>query len=59
MGRPAVRDGDVELLLALFAANPGSDCGAEFAEAVGRNLTKHRVRVRYREAAAAIAKMKE
>jgi hypothetical protein len=48
LGRPSVLDGDVERLLALRAANPGSDCRLEFMR--GTEASKPRARVRYRNA---------
>jgi hypothetical protein len=56
VGRPLVLEGDVELVLALREANPGSDCKAEFAKAIGRKISKHRVRARFREASREIAR---
>jgi hypothetical protein len=56
-GRPTVLDREVRILLALRAANPGSDCRVKFADAIGRGLGKHRIQVRYRQADNAISKM--
>jgi hypothetical protein len=48
LGRPSVLDGDVERLLALRAANPGSGCRREFERWTGAG--KQRARIRYRDA---------
>jgi hypothetical protein len=55
LGRPAVLDKDVEDLLALREANPGSDCRAEFEK--GTSVGKQRARIRYRDADERIAEM--
>ena len=51
LGRPTVLEGDVQLLLDLRRARPGSDCRKEFTAALlSRGLTKERARTRYRDA---------
>jgi len=55
LGRPALLERDVEILLALRAANPGADCRAEFAQAIGAR--KQRARIRDRDADKRIAEM--
>jgi hypothetical protein len=59
LGRPAVIDRDVELLLDLCKANPRSDGWAEFAGTFDRTKSKGWIRARYRAASRKIAKMKK
>jgi hypothetical protein len=56
-GRPTVVENDARVLRALREAEPGSDCWKEFAGKFGRNLSKHRIRARYRAADKKIAKV--
>ncbi len=48
LGRPKVLDGDVQTLLAMRAAEPGSDCRAGFKKWTGAG--KQQARIRYRDA---------
>ena len=55
LGRPTVLEEDVQLLLDLRKAKPGSDCRKEFTAArLSRGLTKGTSRTRYRDAVAKI-----
>jgi hypothetical protein len=55
LGRPKVVDGDAQTLLELRAANPGSDCRAEFVKWTGAG--KQRARIRYQDADAMAAEL--
>jgi hypothetical protein len=48
LGRPKVVDGDIQTLLAMRAAEPGSDCRAEFEKWTGAG--KQQARIRYQDA---------
>ena len=52
LGRPKVVDGDVQTLLEMRAAKPGSDCRAEFEK--WTDAGKQRARIRYQDADAEV-----
>jgi hypothetical protein len=56
LGRPTVVEGDTQTLLNLRAANPYSDCRAQFEKWTGAG--KQRARIRYQEADAWAAELK-
>ena len=54
-GRLSLEPGDHQILLALRAASPGSDCRKDFCQAIGPHLTPQRHAFRYNRAARKIA----